>query len=111
MNKVTKLVLLGLDIAVTIFLFVVSILMLATQPESAAFIDDSTFIGWFQANPTYFLLIIVLPLVLLLGVNVFILIRFLKANSDKKKALADLSDEEKEALRKELLNDLNKEEK
>ena len=110
-SKVLTYILFGLDIAVTIFLFVVSILMLATQPASSAFIDDTTFIGFFQANPTVFLLVIVLPLVLLLGVNVFILIRFIRKTGEKKKAVSDLTAEQKEALRKELMNDLANEDK
>ena len=110
-KKIVMYSLLGLDVAVTIFLFVVSILMIATQPNSPAVIDDTTFIGFFQANPTVFLLAIVLPLVLLLGVNVFILIRFIRKTGAKKKTVSDLTTEQKEALRKELMNDLANEDK
>ncbi len=110
-KKILTFALFGLDIAVTIFLFVVSILMLATQPETPALIDDTTFIGFFQANPTVFLLVIVLPLVILLGVNVFILIRYIRSTGQKKKAVSDLTAEQKEALRKELMNDLANEDK
>lgn len=110
-NKVLKLTLLGLDIAVTIFLFVISVLMLATMPEMPTQIDPTTFIGWFQDQPIRFLLIVVLPLVLLLGVNVFILIRFIRKTGEKKKAVSDLTTEQKEALRKELMNDLANEDK
>ncbi len=110
-KKVLRYVLLGLDVAVTVFLFVVSILMLATQPAAQTAIDPTTFIGFFQDNPTVFLLVIVLPLVALLGLNIFILVRFIRSTGEKKKAVSDLTAEQKEALRKELMNDLANEDK
>ena len=58
-------------------------------------------------NPNAILFVFVFPGVLLLGFNVFILIKFIKMVSAKKKVqLNELSDEEKEALRKELMKDL-----
>lgn len=65
------------------------------------------FIQWFQLNPTAYLFIGVIPLFVLLGVNIFLLIRYVKKASVKKAVeLNDLSEAEKEELRKELLNDL-----
>ena len=116
-KKILFITLFALDMALTVFLFVVSIIMLATMPRSVAEkanVDPNSFIGYLQTNPTVFLLTFVLPLFILLGVNVYILIRFVKKTNEKKKVqLNELSDEEKEALRKELMKDLasNPEEK
>ncbi|MCQ2770982.1 MAG: hypothetical protein MJ236_04200 [Clostridia bacterium] len=103
--------LISLDIALTIFLFVVSIIMLATMPspqeKESLVVKDM--ITYFQKNPNVYLLVGVLPLFILLVVNIVFLIKFIKKSSEKKKVeLNDLSDEEKEALRKELLKDLQK---
>ena len=96
------------DIALTIFLFIVSIIMLATMPKTKNEIDATTFIGYLQANPTVFLLAFVIPLFILLAANVAILIWYVrKSNKAKQVKLNDLSDEEKEALRKELMKDLS----
>ena len=113
-KKILFITLFALDIALTVFLFVVSIIIIATKPDLPTEIDKSTFIGYLQANPTVILLAFVLPLVLLLIVNIFILVKFIqKTNAKKKVQLNELSDEEKEALRKELMKDLasNPEEK
>ena len=116
-KKIIFITLFSLDMLLTVFLFVVSIIMLATMPKSIserANVDPNTFIGYLQTNPTVFLLTFVLPLFILLGVNIYILIRFVKKTNEKKKVqLNELSDEEKEALRQELMKDLasGKEEK
>ncbi len=102
--------LITLDIALTMFLFVVSIIMIATMPspEAKATMEVKGMITYFQKNPTVYLLAGVLPLFVLLVLNITFLIKFIKKTSEKKKvALNDLSEEEKEALRKELLKDLD----
>ena len=112
-----KKVLLGvafsLDAAITIFLFVVSIIMLATMPKTEAdyLIAQRTpgMIPYLQTHSTIYLVSCVLPLVILLAVNVYACIRFIKKVYAKKKVeLNDLSDDEKEKLRQEILNDLQK---
>ena len=100
----------ALDMALTVFLFVVSIIMIVKAPKTTADIDPKTFIGYFQANPTIFLLVIVVPEVLLLAVNVLVLVMYLRKTKNKKVQLNELSAEEKEALRKQLLADLAKQE-
>lgn len=103
----------SLDVVVTVFLFVVSIIMLATMPkndlERLALEREGAknFIQWFQLNPTAYLFIGVIPLFILLALNIVLLIRAIKnATAKKPVELNDLSDAQKEALRKELLNDL-----
>ncbi len=107
-KKILFIVLFCLDIAITIFLFVVSILMIATLPETKDAINDKTFIGFLQANPnTAFLFGVLIPLFLLLAVNIVVLILYMrKTNKKKKVGLDELSDDEKEALRRELMKDL-----
>ena len=106
-KKILYIALFALDVAVVLFLVIVPIIIATTMPKLRTDIDKGTFIGFFQANPTAILFAFVLPAVLLLGLNIFILIKFTKkVNARKKVQLNELSDEEKEALRKELMKDL-----
>ena len=110
-KRILYIALFGLDMAVTIFLFIVSIIMIATMPTTKDAINQNTFIGFLQYNTNVFLLAVVVPLFALLAVNVFVLIQFLrkngKAKEEKKKVSAsDLSDAERELLLKELASDL-----
>lgn len=112
MNAKTKKILLivgiVLDVAITAFLLVISIIMLATMPKNIADVDANTFIGYLQANPTVYLLSCVLPLFLLLALNITALVWYVKKVANKKIALSDLSDEQKEAIRKQLLSEMSK---
>lgn len=113
MNPKTKkcLIIIGLalDILITILLFVFSVVIIALLPENKFEIDPTTFIGWFQSSPIRILLLDVLPLCLLLALNIVITVTYIrKTTPAKKKAvtLNDLSDEEKEALRKKILQEM-----
>lgn len=65
-------------------------------------------IEWFQMNPTMYLIIGVIPLFILLVVNIIALYFYVKKlNAKKAVQLNDLSAAEKDALKKELLKDLN----
>ena len=115
MKKYKKPLLIGivtLDFAITIFLFVISIIMLVkmgqhpNNPQAAA-ADSSGLIKYFIQNPTIFLLTCVIPLFVLLALNIVGLVIYVKKTSKKEPAkLDDLSAEQKEALRQELLKDL-----
>ena len=110
-KKILFIALFAVDIALTVFLFVVSIIMLATLPEYKDGIDASTFIGYLQANPTVFLLAFVVPLFVLLVANILALVFYFRKGGAKKKVeLNELSDADKEALRRELMKDLTGEE-
>lgn len=114
MNPKTKKVLiiggLALDALVTITLFVFSIILLANMPESKMDIDRESFLGWFQIDPIRILLLDVLPLALLLALNITITFTYIKKTGPQKEkkqvTLNDLSDEEKEALRKKILQEM-----
>ena len=101
--------------ALTCFLFVVSIIMLATMPKTSAqrvLLKSDNMIHFFQKNPNAFMGAIVVPLIVLLLVNVTVLVLYLRKSSKAKKvALQDLNADEKEALRKQLLADMQEEEK
>lgn len=108
-KKVLYISLFALDMAITVVLFVISIIMLATMPEAGVKPDPSTFIGYLQTNTTVFLCVCVVPLFILLLLNMYFLFRYVKITQQKKKVkLNDLSEEEKAALRAELLADVNK---
>ncbi|MCR5332762.1 MAG: hypothetical protein K6E11_01920 [Bacilli bacterium] len=118
MKPLTKKILiysgLSLDIIVTVFLFVLSIIMLATMPETYPGFDMKMyyeshpgFITYLQANPTVYLLACVLPLVILLIGNIFLLILFINKAGKKKAALSDLSEDQKAALRAEILKEMD----
>ncbi len=104
--------LVALDFAITVFLFVLSIIMLIkmgkhpNNPQAAA-ADSSGMIKYFIQNPTVYLVTCVIPLFVLLAVNIVGLVIYVKKTSKKEPAkLDDLSAEQKEALRQELLKDL-----
>ena len=106
--------LLALDFAITVFLLVIAIIMLIKTPQyTAAQIESmkaDTMIKFFIKNPTVYLWTCVVPLFLLLAANILVLVLYVKKTAKKEKVqVSDLSEEEKEALRKELLNDLKKE--
>ena len=107
-KKILFIGLLALDIAITIFLFVVSILLLINMPTYTIEIANKPeFYRFFYQNEWAIPVIIVVPLFLLLGLNVLALFLYVKkTNANKKVKLNELSDAEKEALRKELMRDL-----
>ena len=99
----------GIDVVLTLFLFILSIIMIATMPktqEQAA--AGKGLIGYLQAHPTVYLCACVIPLFVLLAANIVLLFLYVKKSAPKKEKveLNELSDEQKEALRKELLKDI-----
>ena len=109
---------LGLDVVLTVFLFVVSIIMLATMPEKGTdmekfYAENPGMIPYFQSHPTAYLLICVIPLILLLAGNIVLLVLYVNKAGKRKAKLSDLSEEQKAALREQILKDMEspKEEK
>ena len=103
--------LIAVDVAVTIFLFVISIIMLSqTANKTAAEIEAATgFIGYLQKHPLVYGLGFVVPLFVLLAANIIGLVIYVrKATKKEPVKVNDLTDEQKEALRKELLEELSK---
>lgn len=124
--KVKKGLIIGgitLDILVTVFLFVIAIIMLARPLPEGKFASqelyqakcielNGNFIGYLQANPTVYFLSCVLPLILVLAGNIVGLVFYVKKAAKKPAVeLSELTEEEKEALKAELLKDISKDSK
>ena len=118
-NKLPLIIaLLVVDVAVTVFLLVINIMMLAKIAPAATTneaINNSKglvkILLKFNSdlnNPFLSFIIFVGPLILLLAANIVGLLIYVKKTSANSPAkLQDLSDEQKEALRQELLKDLS----
>ena len=111
-KKVLWISLLALDVAITVFMFVIHIIMLArTVGRNGVTDDPRTLIGWLQNNLTAYLWIFVIPLFIILAGNIVLLVLYVRKQSKKEQVKVDnLSDEQKEALKRELLQDLYKQE-
>ncbi len=109
--------LISVDVAITVFLFVVSIIMLANVSKTEAERFNMTgFVGWLvNLKPMVYGLAFVVPLFVLLAANIVGLVIYVKRSTKKEPVqVDDLTEEQKEALRQELLKDLqggDKEEK
>ena len=108
--------LIAVDIALTLFFFVISIIVLATMASSnsleAAIGKSSGLIKYLLQHRTIYGVLFVIPLFVLLAVNIVGLVIYVRKTTKKEPAkLEDLSDEQKEALRQELLKDLQGENK
>ena len=116
-KKPLLIALIALDVAITTFLFAVSIIMLANVTKPS---DDrkamTGFVGWLvnDLEAWQYGVIFVVPLFLLLAANIVGLVFYVRKTTKKEPVkVQDLSEAQKEALRQELLKDLqggNKEE-
>ena len=99
-----------LDVAVTVFLFVVAIIMIvqSTTLTTAEIRTNTGMIGYFQNHPTVYLWVGVVPLFVLLALDIVFLVLYTKKSTEKKKnvQMSDLSDDQKEELRREILSEL-----
>jgi len=103
---------LGLDIAITVFLFVISIILLVksfTMSDVQIRAAEPGLITTFQQKPNLFLGVCVIPLFVLLAGNITGLVVYIKKTEKKPEVkVSDLSEEQKEALKKQLLEELSK---
>jgi len=120
MSKQKKILLfigLGIDVALTLFFFVISIIMIAKSKDFQSLTEvqrkymeanPANLIEYLQTHNTVYLLGFVIPLFVLLALNVIGLLIYIKKTGTKKEKLqvSDLTEEQKEALKKELLKDL-----
>ena len=98
-----------LDVALTVFLLVVSIILLVdvTGKTPAEIAATPGFIGYLENHTLFYGLVFVLPLFLILAANIIGLVIFVRRSTKKEPVkVNDLTEEQKEALRQELLNDL-----
>lgn len=101
--------LVALDIIITILLFVISIIMLANASKTAGERAAMTgFVGWLvNLKPWVYGVAFVVPLFLLLAGNIIGLVLYVRKSTKKEPVqVSDLSEAQKEALRQELLRDL-----
>ena len=105
----------ALDVAITIFFFVISIVMLIMlgkygNPQEATK-HASGLILYLLEHTVFYFWVFVFPLFVLLAGNIIGLVFYVKKTSAQENApakLDDLSEEQKEALKAELLKDLQK---
>ena len=112
-KKALWITLICLDVAVTVFLFVISIIMIVRSMtmNQAEILNATGFIGYLQNHTTVYLVGFVLPLFLLLAANIAGLVIYVRRQTKAEAksepvSVNDLSEEQKAALREELLNDL-----
>ena len=115
-NKKTLLIICGgiLDIGITIFLFVIHIIMLVnitgkSEEEILELMNQDNLIGLLMRNNTLYLVAFVIPLFLLLAANIVALVFYVRKQTKKEPIqVSDLTDEQREELKKVLLKDLEK---
>ena len=99
----------ALDLAIVVFLFVIHIIMLAIVlgGNVESYKAGTGFISYLINHTTFYGCVFVIPLFVLLALNIVGLVLYMKKTTKKKAVTVnDLTDEEKEALKKELLKDL-----
>ena len=110
-KKTLIIVALVLDVIVTLGLAIFNIIMLANVVGKTA-VDIQTaegFIGYLLKNPTIYLVSFVIPLFVLLAGNIIGLVIYVRKSTKKEPIkVNDLTDEQREALKRELLGDLDK---
>lgn len=108
-----------IDVGITVFLFVIHILMLSnivgkSDSEITLLRQQKTLIGYLARpeNSTVYLVGFVVPLFIILAANIVGLVLYVRKQTKKEPVkVTDLTEEQKEALKKELLKDLNSENK
>lgn len=106
--------LIALDVVITVALFVISIIMLANVGKTAQEIDKlPAFVKWLvRLDPLVYGLAFVVPLFLLLAANIIGLVIYVRKTTKREPVqVGDLTEEQKEALKAELLKDLQGENK
>ena len=101
--------LIAVDVAITVFLFVIHIIMLArTVGRNGVTDDPKTLIGFLQNNLTFYLWLFVIPLFVILAANIVGLVLYVRNQTKKEQVQVNtLTEEQKEALKKELLAELS----
>ena len=113
-KKILFIILGALDVAVVTFLFVVHIIMLAnvvgkTNIEIQEFAKGEGLFPYLAGHLYVYGFAFVVPLFVILAANIVGLVIFVKKETKKQPVtVSSLTEEEKEALKKELLEDLNK---
>lgn len=111
-KKILYISLLVVDAGITIFLLVISILMLLESSKTRAEIladANKGLIGYLANNPLVYGLAFVVPLFLILAANIIGLVWYVRKSTKEEPVKMDqLTDEQKKALMKEMFADLQK---
>lgn len=113
-KKILWIILGVLDIAVVIFFFVVHIVMLSNvigknSEQIAKFASGDGLFAFLAGHIDIYGYAFVIPLFVVLAANIIGLVIYIRKTTKKQQVtVKDLTDEEKEALKKELLKDLEK---
>lgn len=104
----------ALDVAIVGFLFVIHLLLIIKLPQLEDPIEHSEYlkhgtglVHYLISKPKVYGFAFVVPTALILAANIIGLVLYLKNSTKREKITAnDLTEEEKEALKKELLKEL-----
>ncbi len=117
-KKTLYIIAVAADVVITVALLVISLMMLiksgSLSSNELASIKASGgegygFIGYLIAHTTTYFCAFVLPLFILLAINIVGLVIYVRKETQKEPIkVHDLSNEQKEALRREILADLQK---
>lgn len=106
---------LGLDIVVTVFLLVLSIILLVEIPHRTQLASASGFMGMIyffmdksRNGPTVFLCAVVIPLFVLLVLNIILTVTYYQREATREKIAAEKAEE---AAKKPSLDSLSKEQR
>ncbi len=111
-KKILFISLAALDVAIVVFLFVIHIIMLAnvvgkSPMEVQEFAKGKGLFPYLAGHLVVYGCAFVIPLFVILAANIVALVLYMRKSLKKEKVtVSDLSEEEKEALKKELLKDL-----
>jgi len=127
-KRVWTIVGISADVVVTLFLLILSLILLVELPNRDSLRGASGFMGMIyffmdgnRNGPTWFLCIVVIPLFILLIVNILLTVLFYQKEANREKeenkkaeeaktkvTLDSLSDEQKKALLEAMLKDVSK---
>lgn len=104
-----------IEAVIVLFLFIVSIIALATMGEKDVDKNSGNFIKILQNNPTLFLCVVVVPLVIFFVIDglylLYIYLASKKADETAQQVVSSLSEEEKAQLLAEAKKELEEEAK
>ena len=111
-KRILWIALIALDVIITVALFVIHIIMLASivnkTPDEIEALTGLP--GYLAQNTWVYFGAFVIPTFVILAANIIGLVLYVRNQTKKEAAdvkFNDLTDEQKEALKKELLNELN----
>jgi uncharacterized membrane protein len=115
-GRIWKLVGIIADVAITVFLLILSIIIASNISNKDELASATGFMGmvyYFMDNPNVFLFSVVVPLFVLLVVNIVLTVYYYQKIAEKEKeeakkapTLDKLSEEQKSALRQQLLQEM-----